>query len=91
VEEKFKMAASNFKNPPMFGPGISYETWKNELEIWRRMTDVDEKKQALAVTLSWKVRRERKPWKLTLKNCVTRMEYKHSSANQTRFFSGMLI
>ena len=60
----------------MFGPGISYETWKNELEIWRRMTDVDEKKQALAVTLSLQGQARAKAV-----NCVTRMEYKHSSAN----------
>ncbi len=77
MEAKLKIMASNFKNPPMFGQGISYETWKNELEIWHRMTVVDEKK----LLYHCKVRRERKPWKLTLKNCVTRIEYKHSSAN----------
>ena len=46
------MAASTFKNLPIFGLGVSYEIWKKELEIWRRMMDVDEKKWALAVTLS---------------------------------------
>ena len=30
----------------------NYETWKNEVSIWRLMTDISEEKQALAVTLS---------------------------------------
>lgn len=42
---------SNYKNPPTFN-GESYEEWKNELFIWQLMTDIDKKKQALAVTLS---------------------------------------
>ena len=29
-----------------------YDTWKNEIEIWRLMTDLAKKKQALAVTLT---------------------------------------
>ncbi|ESP02026.1 hypothetical protein LOTGIDRAFT_157157 [Lottia gigantea] len=44
--------ATSYKNPPKFGEDISYETWKNELEVWRLMTDVNVKKQALAVTLT---------------------------------------
>ena len=31
------MAASTLKNPLIFGPGVSYETWKNELEIWHQI------------------------------------------------------
>ncbi|KAG7489765.1 bifunctional UDP-N-acetylglucosamine transferase and deubiquitinase ALG13 isoform X2 [Solea senegalensis] len=38
--------------PPPFDEKTSYETWKNEVEIWRLVTDLDIKKQALAVTLS---------------------------------------
>lgn len=46
--------ASNFKNPPTFdGSETSYSTWKNELSIWRMVTDLPEEKQALAVTLSF--------------------------------------
>lgn len=45
-------AAGNYKNPPPFDEKTAYESWKNEVEIWRRVTDLDKKKQALAVTLS---------------------------------------
>ncbi|KAK7907197.1 hypothetical protein WMY93_015809 [Mugilogobius chulae] len=45
-------AAGNYKIPPPFDEKTSYETWKNEIEIWRLVTDLDKKKQALAVTLS---------------------------------------
>ncbi|ESO98891.1 hypothetical protein LOTGIDRAFT_158847 [Lottia gigantea] len=49
------MSAGNrnsYKNPSYFGPDTVYDTWKNELEIWRRVTDLDADKQALAITLS---------------------------------------
>ena len=46
------MAAKSFKNPPPLGSDTVYETWKNEVEIWQKITDLDKKKQALAVTLS---------------------------------------
>ena len=42
----------NYKIPPSLGPDTNYETWKNELEIWKLVTDVKTEKQALAVTLS---------------------------------------
>lgn len=45
-------AAGNYKVPPPFDEKTSYESWKNEIEIWRLVTDLDKKKQALAVTLS---------------------------------------
>ncbi|CAL9692558.1 unnamed protein product [Knipowitschia caucasica] len=45
-------AGGNYKIPPPFDEKTSYETWKNEIEIWRLVTDLDQKKQALAVTLS---------------------------------------
>ncbi|XP_016523030.1 uncharacterized protein LOC107835207 [Poecilia formosa] len=45
-------AAGNYKVPPPFNEKTSYESWKNEIEIWRLVTDLDKKKQALAVTLS---------------------------------------
>lgn len=45
--------ACNHKNPPAFDDSTtSYDSWKNELEIWRRVTELPEKKQALAVSLS---------------------------------------
>ena len=46
------MAAGNYKVPPAFDEKKSYESWKNEVEIWRLVTDLDKKKQALAVSLS---------------------------------------
>ena len=42
----------NFKIPPALGPDTSYESWKNEIAIWKLVCDVDKKKQALAVALS---------------------------------------
>lgn len=46
-------AAGNYKVPPSFDEKTSYESWKNEIEIWRLVTDLDKKKnQALAITLS---------------------------------------
>lgn len=43
--------ASGYKNPPKFDED-TYDNWKNELEIWRLVTDLAPEKQALAVTLS---------------------------------------
>jgi hypothetical protein len=45
--------ATAYKNPPNFDDQRdNYEVWKNELEIWQRVTDLEKKKQALAVTLT---------------------------------------
>lgn len=43
--------ATGYRNPPKFDEE-AYESWKNELSIWELVTDLDKKKQALAVTLS---------------------------------------
>ncbi|XP_029629926.1 uncharacterized protein LOC115207015 [Salmo trutta] len=44
--------ANNYNVPPRFDEKRSYESWKNELGIWTRVTNLDGKKQALAVVLS---------------------------------------
>ena len=44
--------ANNYNVPPRFDEKRSYESWKNVLGIWTRVTNLDEKKQALAVVLS---------------------------------------
>ena len=44
--------ATNYKTPPLLGPDTIYEAWKNEIGVWRRMTSVEKKRQALAVVLS---------------------------------------
>ena len=44
--------ATGYKNPPRFEEEAGYENWKNEFEIWMLVTDLEKKKQALAVTLS---------------------------------------
>ena len=54
-----KMASSfNTKCPPLFGKDVVYETWKKDIKIWQELTDLDKKKQALAIhlTLSGKAR-----------------------------------
>uniref|UniRef100_A0AAV2KD24 Uncharacterized protein n=1 Tax=Knipowitschia caucasica TaxID=637954 RepID=A0AAV2KD24_KNICA len=42
----------NYRVPPPFEEGKLYESWKNEVGIWARVTDLEKKKQALAVALS---------------------------------------
>ena len=44
--------ASNYRNPPRFDESTGYDTWKNEIKIWELVTDLDKKKQALAITLT---------------------------------------
>lgn len=44
--------ATNYKQPPCFDKETSFDTWKNKIEIWRRVTDLAKNKQALAVSLS---------------------------------------
>ena len=43
---------SNYRVPPTFEEGKPYESWKNEVNIWTRVTDLDKEKQALAVALA---------------------------------------
>ena len=42
---------ARYKNPPKLEEDC-YERWKNELEIWQLVRDLEKKKRALAVTLS---------------------------------------
>ena len=46
------MSDRSWKAPPPFGDDGDYESWKSEVEIWRCITDLDKKKQALAIILS---------------------------------------
>ena len=50
AEDGLKMAA-NYRVPPKFDETRPYECWKNEVNIWSRVTELDKKKQALAVAL----------------------------------------
>lgn len=43
---------ANYRVPPAFEEKKSYESWKNEVEMWILVTELDKKKQALAVALS---------------------------------------
>ena len=49
-------ATGNYKVLPPFDEKTSYESWKNEIAIWRLVTELDEKKQALPVSLLLKGR-----------------------------------
>lgn len=42
---------SNYKIPPKYDEARPYECWKNEVNIWTRVTELNKKKQALAVAL----------------------------------------
>ena len=44
--------AGNLKSPPKFEEGSSYETWKKDVRLWTKLTDLDKKKQGIAVYLS---------------------------------------
>lgn len=46
------MATYNTKCPPLFGSETSYECWKKDIVIWRELTDLPKKKQALAIHLT---------------------------------------
>ena len=47
-----KIMAQSYNTPLSLGLDTIYETWKNELEVWKLVTDVQPEKQALAITLS---------------------------------------
>ncbi|KAI4873784.1 hypothetical protein NFI96_002219, partial [Prochilodus magdalenae] len=47
-----RMATHSYKVPPPFDEKSDYESWKNEIKIWKLVTELDQKKQALAVALS---------------------------------------
>ena len=49
--EDIKIMAQNYNILPRLGLDTVYETWKNELDVWKLITDVKPEKQALAITL----------------------------------------
>ena len=51
VAEARIMAGNVFKNPPNFNCETSYESWKNDIAIWCKLTDIPKEKQALAIHL----------------------------------------
>ena len=42
---------TNYKNPPILPDEKGYDVWRNEISMWQLVTDLDQKKQALAITL----------------------------------------
>jgi len=44
--------STSSKVPPPFAEGDDYDVWKKDLELWQFFTDLDPKKQAVAVHLS---------------------------------------
>ena len=45
------MAGNVFKNPPSFTSDGNYESWKKDIAIWCKLTDIAKEKQALAIHL----------------------------------------
>ena len=45
------MAGNVFKNPPSFTTDGNYESWKKDIAIWCKLTDIAKEKQALAIHL----------------------------------------
>ena len=48
---------TSFKTPPVWGPEQPFHIWKNEVDVWKLLTDLPVAKQALAVALSLDGRR----------------------------------
>ena len=44
--------SASFKTPPALSKSSSYENWIKEVSIWQKLTDLDRKKQGLAILLS---------------------------------------
>ena len=42
---------TNYKNPLILSDEKGYDIWRNEISMWQLVIDLDQKKQALAVTL----------------------------------------
>ena len=42
---------TNYKNPPILSDEKGYHVWRNEIPMWQLVTDLDQKKEAFAVTL----------------------------------------
>ena len=46
---------SSFKNPPVHtDDNLGYDAWRKEISVWQRVTDLEEKRKALAIVLSLK-------------------------------------
>ncbi|KAK3872293.1 hypothetical protein Pcinc_022626 [Petrolisthes cinctipes] len=43
---------ASYKWPPKLDKELSYESWRKDIEIWSKITDLSKKKQALAIHLS---------------------------------------
>jgi len=43
------MASRDIKTPPALQVGLPYESWKREIRIWHRFTNLEQKKQGLAI------------------------------------------
>lgn len=43
---------SNYRVPPSFDEGKLFKSWKNEVAIWTRVTELEKCKQVLAVVLA---------------------------------------
>ena len=45
-------SAQSYKVPPAFTALKSYSRWIEEIKVWQALTDLDKKKQGLAIALS---------------------------------------
>lgn len=52
AERSFSGMASVIKNPPVLHDLEHYEQWKEDILMWTELTDIDKKKQALAIHLT---------------------------------------
>ena len=42
---------TNYTNPPILSDEKGYDLWRNEISMWKLVTDLDQKKQVLTVIL----------------------------------------
>jgi hypothetical protein len=64
AELTVEMATSNnYKIPPQFDPKkMTYETWKNEIEVWKYVADIDEKNKHWQFHCHCQAMPERQQW-----------------------------
>lgn len=78
---------SNYKVPPGFDEGKPYESWKNEVAIWTRVTELEKDKQALAVVLALSGR----AWEMAMETPVDdlnkRYRYEYVTCKTWQFVS----
>ena len=66
---------NSYKNPPRLKEEKDYDIWRNEISMWALLTDIDKKKQALAVVLSFEENSRYRDSALTLSTAELNVDH----------------